>query len=61
MPVLQAQRAEMDALLLRQAATEEERQRQRRERQAELERIQLAFAAQHMAACGWSALQLSGA
>lgn len=48
---LQAQRAELDALLLRQRTAEAQRQRQRAERQAELARMQLELATQHMAAC----------
>ena len=48
----QAQRAELDALLIRQAAAAAERERQRRERGDELARCQLNCARQHLAACG---------
>ena len=48
---LQAQRAELDALLARQAAAAAARERLRQERAEELRCIQLAYARQHMAAC----------
>lgn len=54
---VQAQRAGLDALLIRQAAAAAGRERQRRERDAELARIQLDCARQHLAACGCSQLQ----
>lgn len=50
-PCLQAQRAELVALLLRQQAAAAERERQRLEREEELRRVQLELATHHLAAC----------
>jgi hypothetical protein len=48
---VQASPSTLDALLLRQAAAAEERERLRLEHEAQLQRVQLAHAQHHMAAC----------
>lgn len=50
-PCLQAPQLHLNALLVQQAAAAELREGQRQERQAQLLRVQLAFAQQHMAVC----------